>query len=145
MLSINAYNTVAPVTRITYSLQTDNGKEIAANRPLAAQSDWNWRTSFMLPEAYRSSRIFVTAKAYCSDGSVSIGQTTFVPTSSPTKEHLDWVTNLQANILYTHPVIANGKLFMATLDEDLRGEAALFAPGRREQKRERFGSYGEGG
>lgn len=127
VLSINAYNTTAPVTRITYSLQADNGKEIASNRPLAAQSDWNWRTSFVLPEAYRSSRIFVTAKAYCSDGSVSIGQTTFVPASSPTKEHLDWVTNLRANILYTHPVVANGKLFMATLDEDLRGEAALFA------------------
>ena len=127
MLSINAYNTTAPVTRVTYSCRTEAGKELFSNRPLTAQTDWNWQASFTLPETALNQRIFVTATAYCNDGSITKETTSFLPQPSPTMMRTDWITNLQGNILYTHPIVANGKLFMATLDEDLRGEAALFA------------------
>ena len=38
-----------------------------------------------------------------------------------------WVANVGANILYTRPVVVDGKVFVASLDEDLKGEGAVFA------------------
>lgn len=127
LLSVNAYNTVAPVEGITYTCVGDDGKTLVSGKALAPQSDWNWQASFRLPETYKGRRVFVVAQARFSDGSVAKERTSFV--WKPEKEglHAEWISNVKANLYYTQPVVADGKVFIASLDEDLKGEGAVFA------------------
>ena len=127
LLSINTYHTAAPAKSVTCSFTDNNGASLAPVKSLAPQSDWNWRAHFRLPETCRGRRIFVTATVRFSDGSIAKERTSFVYDSPHNVLHADWVTNLKANLLYTQPVVAEGKVFIASLDEELRGEAAVFA------------------
>ena len=127
LLSINTYHTAAPAKSVTCSFTDNNGASLALVKSLAPQSDWNWRAHFRLPETCRGRRIFVTATVRFSDGSIAKERTSFVYDSPHNVLHADWVTNLKANLLYTQPVVAEGKVFIASLDEELRGEAAVFA------------------
>ena len=128
-MSVNAYHTVSPLVRLTYSCVSEGGKEILRNQPLKANTDWNWNAVFRLPEIYKGQRIFVTAKAEWKNGDVTAHRTSFVyqPVQTEGKPALSWVQNLGANVWFTAPVVAEEKVFMATLDEDLKGEGAIIA------------------
>lgn len=129
LLSVNAYHTVSPVAHITYSCQSEGGKLLCKNQPMQANSDWNWSALFRIPDAVNGQRIFVTAKAELKNGDVMTQRTSFVYKDVHAKgmPELTWVQNLKANVWFTAPVVADGKVFMATLDEDLKGEGAIIA------------------
>ena len=126
LLSVNAYSTTATVERLACTLVDEDGKTLLS-LPLTRQSDWNWSGSCRLPEAYLDRRIFVTAETRFSDGSVTKEHTSFVYHPEDTDGSIRWVANVGANILYTRPVVADGKVFVASLDEDLKGEGAVLA------------------
>lgn len=126
LLSVNAYSTTATVERLACTLVDEDGK-ILRSLPLTRQSDWNWSGSCRLPETYLNRRIFVTAETRFSDGSVTKEHTSFIYRPGDTAGAIRWVANVGANILYTKPVVADGKVFVASLDEDLKGEGAVFA------------------
>ena len=126
MHSVNAYSTTATVERQACTLVGEDGKTLLS-LPLTRQSDWNWSGSCRLPEAYLDRRIFVTAETRFSDGSVTKEHTSFVYHPEDTDGSVRWVANVGANILYTRPVVVDGKVFVASLDEDLKGEGAVLA------------------
>ena len=77
-MSVNAYHTVSPLARLTYSCVSEGGKEILRNQPFKANTDGNWSAVFRLPEIYKGQRIFVTAKAEWKNGDVTAHRTSFV-------------------------------------------------------------------
>lgn len=128
-LSVNAYNTVSPIAKIECTCVGEDGKILLQNKSMQMNSDWNWSTSFRLPDFYQGKRIFVIAKATMNNGDITSKRTSFVhrPIHKSEVPVLQWVQNMKANIYFTAPVIVEGKVFIATLDEGLTGEGAILA------------------
>lgn len=130
LLSVNAYHSVSPVKEITFECFSNTQKKVLGKKTLQRNSDWNWATTFSLPEQYRNQRIFVTANVLFNNGEKAVKHASFVYRPAATDNslpQLQWVNNLKANLHYTSPVKGDGNIFMASLDEDLRGEGAVFA------------------
>ena len=126
LLSVNAYDTTAPLTGLTCTLTDDSGKTLL-RLPLSQKTDWNWLADCRLPEACRNRRVFVTAEARFADGTVTKEHASFVHRPAEGEPHIGWMANVGANILYAAPVVDGGKVFVASLDEDLKGEGAVHA------------------
>ena len=126
LLSVNAYDTTAPLTGLACTL-TDDGGNTLLRLPLSQKTDWNWLADCRLPEACRNRRVFVTAEARFADGTVTKEHASFVHRPAEGEPHIGWMANIGANILYAAPVVDGGKVFVASLDEDLKGEGAVHA------------------
>lgn len=130
LLSMNAYHSASPVKEITFECFSNTQKKISAGKALQRNSDWNWETTFSLPAQYRNQRVFITAHVTFNNGEKAIKQTSFIyrPDAIETAlPQLKWARNLKSNLHYTSPVKGDGNIFMASLDEELKGEGAVFA------------------
>lgn len=58
-----------------------------------------------------------------------LGNATHTATAAPLEGDLQlaWSTNVGANIFMTSPLVYNNKVYTASIDEDLKGHAAIYA------------------
>lgn len=127
-VSVNTYNAVAPAIRVTYSCVVD-GNTVLPETQLTQNTDWNWSGMAKLPADCKGKRIFITAKALFNNGETAISRSSFVyqPEEIGKTPRLAWTRNVNANLYFSSPVVAGGKVYVASLDEDLKGEGAIFA------------------
>lgn len=153
-LTVNTYSSVARATAVTCSCTDADGHRLFKNRPLTAATDWSWSTELPLKPTDGGKSLTVHVEAHFDNGQTARAEQTFVysPSDTPLRygadwtnllgnpEHagrqtgtltlplrLAWTVNLGANVLMTSPLIHNGKVFTATMDEDYQGRAALYA------------------
>lgn len=151
-LSVNAYHSAAPVKEIKYICRAD-GKKLQAGKAMQ-QSDWNWGAVIPLKPVKEGQVLTVQAEALLSNGEVITDEKAFVyksdsrpvvrlgknwtnlggdpahtgvaGTLSPALSPV-WMTNVRASVFMSSPLIADGKVFVASVDENLKGEAYIYA------------------
>lgn len=155
-LTVNAYSSVSPVERMTYSC-FDGEKTLWKDKPLRKQTDWTWTAELPLNDACKEKELLLRVRAVQSDGETVTAEQTFIysPRESGTavnmahnwdnlagnaahdasvgRARLDstlqlaWVKNIGANIFMSSPLIHDGRIFVAAMDEDATGRAHIHA------------------
>ena len=127
-VSVNAYNAVAPATHVTCNCMAD-GKTVVPETQLSQNTDWNWSGTAKLPADCKGKRVFITAKAVFNNGETAVRRSSFLygPAETANTPQLAWIRNVNAKLYFASPVIAGGKVYVASLDEDLKGESAVSA------------------
>ncbi len=152
-LMVNAYNSISPVRDIVYTLYDDN-KTIEMKRKLNQKTDWSWYVDMDIPEQYINQNLFIEVTAQFENGEVAKAKEHFVYKPKDTdvilkenwttllanSEHvghrtdslnlpikLTWINNVKGNIFMSSPLIYNNSIYVATVDEDLRGEGGIYA------------------
>lgn len=151
-LSVNAYSSVSPTVKVMYSCMS-NGKEYIKEKPLAQCSDFNWSGNIALPTSLDGQMVTVNVIALFANGEVSRERKSFryhcepqvrvsldkdwnnflqnpahVPVLEDTLRlplQLAWVNNLGANVHFTSPLVYNGKVYAASLDDNGSGKASV--------------------
>lgn len=151
-LSVNAYHSSAPVKEMKYICWAD-GKRLLSGK-MAKQGDWNWSAVLPLKLEKEGQVVTIKAEASLSDGEIMTDEKTFVykaarrpvvrlgqywtnlagnPAHTGVAENLSpalepaWMTNIGASVFMSSPLVADGKVFVASVDENLKGEAYVYA------------------
>lgn len=155
-ISVNAYHSQAKTQQISYSVTiAENNQEIAKGS-LTAVTDWNWSSSIPLPPDKSGKELKLTVTSQFNDGkqvtdsrlftcnpnfqpSVISGENwnTLLQNAAHTgginnsNLHLPlqllWTANAGNNIFMTSPLIAEGKVFIATTDDNVSLNSAVCA------------------
>ena len=152
-LVVNLYSTVSPAKRVTYACHVD-GKAWLADQPLTQASDWSWTADIPFTDKFDGKKIAVEVTACFKNGETAKSYSYFTYRSVSAKvscpadwtnllgnpQHaacplpawkmplqLAWTRNVGASIYMASPVIYEGKIFVASIDENLKGEAHLYA------------------
>lgn len=147
---VNAYRTVSPVRSVRVAL-VENGKRGRAVE-LAPQTDWAW--SGRLAVGNRAGVQRLVAEATFADGTRLVEHSSFVLTDTPATVTVDgdwgnlggnarhsgivagkagwspryvWSQNAGGNIYMNSPVVGDGKVFVATIDDDNLKKCAVVA------------------
>lgn len=143
-LSVNTYHSDSPTESVSCFYETD-GKR-SGKIMLARNTDFNWSAHVRLPDDAAGKTFKVVAEAEYANGETAVAEEDFVcgtPVMADVRTgtawtnlssdsghtgandtdlgkdiSLKWVTNVGANIYMTSPVIENGILFIATVDEN---------------------------
>ena len=151
-LYVNAYSSVSPVGKVTccYSSQ---GKSYLTGQPLRQQTDFCWCTDLTLPASLKGQLVTVTVTATFQNGEVSQESSTFrylpeknipvkpggdwtnllqnaahVPVlqdTLPSHLQLAWIQNIGSNILFSSPIVYQGAIYAASIDDNSKGKAAV--------------------
>lgn len=152
-LSVNAYFSESPVKEVTYTCLVES-KQMKKHH-MQRQTDWNWVDHFSLPAQFVGKEILVTVQALFKNGDVAETTESFVykkeklpaiklngnwnnllgnsqhsgiaSDSLSIPLYPSWITNVKANIFMTSPLIYNGNVYIASVDENLLGEAHIYA------------------
>lgn len=151
---VNAYSSHTPVAEVTFTCM-DGNRTVTAKRRLSPDTDWTWSAPLAIPAKYYGKQLTVKVEARFRNGKTLSSEQTFVyapgsievkpganvdnllgnaahtgimtgadPDSIPA---LAWTTNVGSNIYMTSPLIHNGMVITASVDEDLRGTSAIYA------------------
>ncbi|MBN2661853.1 MAG: PQQ-binding-like beta-propeller repeat protein [Tannerellaceae bacterium] len=151
-LSVNAYSTVSPVKEITYSCFV-NDRQVVSQKHMKQQTDWNWYAE--IPLSVSKQDVTIRVKALFNNGEVAETEGRFtypsvekmsvklgkdwnnllgnaqhigiVSDTLKTPLSLAWIKNVGAAIFMSSPLIYHGNVYVATVDENLQGDGAIFA------------------
>ena len=153
VVNVNAYLSQSPTKKVTYRVY-DDSKVISSNQQLKQNSDWSWSGSFSLPKSLENREVFVEAIAEFNNGEIAKVKESFTFKPPAGKIQLEenwtnllgnsahtatiknefkaplqinWVNNIGANIYFSSPIIADNVVYVAALDEELRGEGGVYA------------------
>lgn len=152
-LSVNVYHSASPVKEVKYICWV-NGKRLLTGNAVQ-QSDWNWFAELPVRGDRTGQSIVVRVEAMLGNGRVITDEKTFKSESGRRPEirlgtpwtnlggnaaHTGratdalrqplrpvWVKNVGATIFMSSPLIADGQVFVASVDENLKGEAHVYA------------------
>ncbi len=131
-LSVNAYNSASPTKNITYSCTIDN-RVILKDKPLLQMTDWNWYAEIPTQSISHQKQVFVEVKAEFYNGETVITTESFTYPTPDNREAdrempvLKWISNVKGNIFLSSPITCNNTIYVATVDEDLKGQGGITA------------------
>lgn len=154
-LSVNVYSTVSPVSTVSYTCYHE-GERVAAPKPLKQQTDFNWNAEISLPESMNGLTVTVDVEARFANGEVARKAQSFVyakdrkpeirmgqdwatllaspqhvvpynPDTLQLPLRLAWVQNVGTNIFMSSPLLYNGSVFVASIDDNETGKAVIAA------------------
>ena len=150
-LVVNAYSTASPVTKVRYS-STFDGKTLLAGKPMKQQSDFAWTAEMTLPQIAEGHYVTVIAEAHYANGEIGKKTASFLYDKQNTSrivaggdwtnllgnpEHigivkdtlraprLAWTKNVGSNIYMSAPVVSEGFVYVASIDDNETGKASL--------------------
>lgn len=151
-VTVNVYSSASPVRRVTYTC-LDHGKPILKNKHLSQSTDWCWTATLPLKKAHSGKELTIQVEAEFNNGETVRSEKAFVYLPQQTDIRLTenwdnllgnathtakaaaldsmpglaWVKNIGANIYMTSPLIHNGDIYTASVDEDLKGRSRIYA------------------
>lgn len=153
VLTVNAYSSASPVKRMTCTCLHE-GKALWKNKPLRQDTDWTWSALLPLKPADAPQELTLLVEAEFNNGETAKAEKRFTylpqaprialtedwdnllgnashaaPAAAPLDSllQLAWVKNVGANLYMTSPLIHQNKIYIASVDEDLRGRAHIYA------------------
>lgn len=151
---VNAYSSTAKIKSVT-AVCSVGDKRLGKPFSLSQATDWTWTAPLPRKALDASENITLDVTVTYSDGSTSKASSEFRYISDGVKvtpgadwtnllgnaSHtggntsadvdtlpaLAWTTNVGANIFMTSPLVFDGKIFTASVDEDMKGQAAIYA------------------
>lgn len=152
-LSVNVYSSVSPVREVTYTCEVD-GKRTGKMKKLQQKTDWNWYQEIPLVPCNAGDSVKVRVTAVCNNGETIESESSFVyPKEKPvvrldadwvnllgnpahrgissdtlrTPLVLAWIKNVGANLYMSSPLVYGGNIYVASVDENLKGEGHIYA------------------
>lgn len=152
-VTVNVYSSASPVRRVTYTC-LDQDKPVLRDKRLSQSSDWCWTATLPLKEPHAGKELTIQVEAEFKNGETARSEKNFVylpqqadirltenwdnllgnathtakaATALDSIPGLAWVKNIGANIYMTSPLIHNGNIYTASVDEDLKGRAHIYA------------------
>lgn len=152
-LAVNVYSSVTPVKEVTYTCLVD-GKAVFSNKKLQQVTDWCWNAEVPLTAKQEGKAVTLKLKARFNNGEVAETESAFTYHATPKEVKLAgnwdnllgnpqhaanvqsvltsplqmaWINNVGANIYMCSPLVHNGKIYVASVDEDLKGDAHIYA------------------
>lgn len=152
-VTVNVYSSASPVRRVTYTC-LDQDKPVLRDKRLSQSSDWCWTATLPLKETHAGKELTIQVEAEFKNGETARSEKNFVylPQQADIRltENWDnllgnathtakaaaaldsipglaWVKNIGANIYMTSPLIYHGNIYTASVDEDLKGRAHIYA------------------
>lgn len=155
-VSVNAYNSFAKTSQVDYVIKAVDTNKVIFIGKLSQQTDWNWAAKFKLPGLYNNKELKLEVVSHFNGGEVAHAESifTFSPVSSMglsqanewntllnNASHtgninesdlklplsLKWVANAGNNIFMSSPLIANDKIYVATIDDNTSLNASVSA------------------
>lgn len=115
-LSVNAYHAAGTIEGVTVRVFDKQGNQLRSLN-LTAVTDWNWRGE--LPAGAKD--FTLTTEARLQGGEVLFRRDTLQGSA------LLWSTNIKGNIWRSAPLVADGKIFIGTIDDEANGRASISA------------------
>ncbi len=153
-VSVNVYSSASPVKQILYTCCSDEGKVLEQGH-LLPHTDWNWGGEISLSQELNGYPLSLQVEVVFSNGERAVKSCRFVcnPDMIPQPKlsedwlvmggnsshtgvsasllepplRLSWVQNVGANIFMSSPIVWNGKVYVASVDENLEGKAGIYA------------------
>ena len=152
-LSVNVYSSASPVKEVTADIYCGE-ERIGKNQKLQQQTDWNWYAEMPLNRLTENQQVTVRVKAAFRNGETANIADSFAYSGTPQKvntgkewtnllgnpEHigltgdtlkspltLAWVKNVKANIFMSSPLVYKDNVYVASVDENHKGQGAIFA------------------
>lgn len=152
-VTVNVYSSASPARRVTYTC-LDRDKPVLRNKRLSQSSDWCWTATLPLKKTHAGKELTIQVEAEFNNGETVRSEKNFVylpqqadirltenwdnllgnathtaktATALDSMPGLAWVKNIGANIYMTSPLIHNGDIYTASVDEDLKGRAHIYA------------------
>lgn len=152
-LTVNTYHATSPTREVTYTCLVD-GKKFISNRKLNQRSDWSWTDILYLTHRPFGKTVTIKVTAIFNNGEKAEKEIRFTYENRKQQVHLDkdwknllgnpehtgianttlqaplkmaWTSNVGANLFLTSPVVYKGKVFIASVDENIKGEAYVYA------------------
>lgn len=152
-VTVNVYSSASPVRRVTYTC-LDQDKPVLRDKRLSQSSDWCWTATLPLKETHAGKELTIQVEAEFKNGETARSEKNFVylPQQADIRltENWDnllgnathtakaaaaldsipglaWVKNIGANIYMTSPLIYHGNIYTASVDEDLKERAHIYA------------------
>ncbi|MBW9279746.1 PQQ-binding-like beta-propeller repeat protein [Bacteroides fragilis] len=152
-VTVNVYSSASPARRVTYTC-LDRDKPVLRNKRLSQSSDWCWTATLPLKETHAGKELTIQVEAEFKNGETARSEKNFVylpqqadirltenwdnllgnathtakaAAALDSMPGLAWVKNVGANIYMTSPLIHNGNIYTASVDEDLKGRAHIYA------------------
>lgn len=154
-LSVNVYASESPVKEVTYTCLV-NGKALKGKGRLQQQTDWNWYIEIPRLPVAAGTLVTLRVNALFNNGETAQTENSFAYNPQPAAipqltddwknllgnpQHigitrkaaanpplaLSWIKNVGANLYMASPIISEGNVFVASVDENLKGEGAVIA------------------
>lgn len=152
-LSVNVYSSVSPVKEVSYVCEV-NGRQAGKKKKLQQQTDWNWYQEIPSAICRTGDSVKVRVTAVFNNGETVGTECTFTyPEDKPVVRlgtdwtnlsgdpaHqgissdtlrvplvLAWVENVKANIYMSSPLVYKGNIYVASVDENLKGDGHIYA------------------
>ena len=151
-VTVNVYSSVANTASVTYSCAVD-GKTVVKSGKLTQCSDWTWKAALPVADAWQGKKAVLKVEAKFADGTCASAESEFVYSPKPkvalgdnwdnlcgngahtgknaavadSTLQLVWTKNVGTNIYMTSPLIHDGKVIVATVDENLEGKSCVCA------------------
>lgn len=152
-VTVNVYSSASPARRVTYTC-LDRDKPVLRNKRLSQSSDWCWTATLPLKKTHAGKELTIQVEAEFKNGETVRSEKNFVylpqqadirltenwdnllgnathtakaAAALDSMPGLAWVKNIGANIYMTSPLIHNGDIYTASVDEDLKGRAHIYA------------------
>lgn len=152
-LLVNTYSSVSPVKKVSVEGLLE-GKQVFNKVLLEQCTDWTWKATLPIKKIWKNKELKLKISAYFNNGEIAEIENSYVvskelpevqltenwdnmlatPAHTATNQayvdnllQLVWAKNLKANLCMTSPLIHDGKVFIASMDENFRKEAYLYA------------------
>lgn len=153
-INVNVYSSNASTEQVTYTCMYGE-KVIIKDRKLNPKTDWTWGAELSLDSKYYDKELKLLVTAEFSNGEKRVEEKKFEYSPGEVlvelggnwtnllanSEHiggiiscpldsllnLAWSTNVGGNIFMTSPIVYNGMVYIASVDDDNRGRAAIYA------------------
>ncbi len=152
-VSVNAYHAESPTVGVTCQVSV-NGKKLPEVK-LKEQTDWAWTGTVVMPKDSVGKKVQMSVKADFGHGIIKTQTIEFVcagdeqsivQTKTPWKNllgnpqhdgiaqdspqppyQLAWTSNVGGQVLMASPLIQGNRVYVAAIDEDLKGRCGVFA------------------
>ncbi|MGM9802927.1 MAG: PQQ-binding-like beta-propeller repeat protein [Muribaculaceae bacterium] len=151
-VTVNAYSSISNTASVTYSCAIE-GKTVIKSGNLTQCSDWTWKAALPVKESWQGKKAELTVEARFADGTRATAKSEFVYNAScnispdgnwdnlcgngahtgantavcDSTLQLVWTRNVGTNVYMTSPLIHDGKVIIATVDENLEGKCCVCA------------------
>ncbi|PTS97095.1 hypothetical protein DBR11_17985 [Pedobacter sp. HMWF019] len=116
MVNASVYDSETTVKSVKSIIYDVRGYKVA-EASLTANTDWNWEGRIPAVSLAKGKPLTVQTEVSFADGEVHIQKQTFTIGNQAAGSSLKWVRNIKGNIWKAAPLSAEGKLFLATIDD----------------------------
>ncbi|SHG19097.1 outer membrane protein assembly factor BamB family protein [Pedobacter caeni] len=125
-INANIYDSETTVKSAKSIIYDEKGNQVAA-ASLAANTDWNWSGQVPVTKLSKGKSLTIQTEVTFNDGQQHIQKQEFVlplnPAPLKSKESnsthlsLNWTNNVKGSVWKANPLVADGKVFTATIDD----------------------------